>query len=165
MVAASFTPHRKPCLQAGSSVRRRALLLQRWRSLCHLPPPDLLVLLLPIDDLHAPGTNTSLNQATLAAVQRLAAAAASLHTPLLLAVAAPHELDSAQRRRLSYSAGLHGRPGAVVPVFVAHAQGAGLVLDVSMLQTALLTHAAAVQQGNAFSQLPAMSTVGVRSRL
>ena len=130
-------------VQAGSGVRRRAALLRRWRAVRDLPPPRVVVLVLkiPSPDPGGGGSSAGVGLSKLAAIQKTAAAAAALGAATLLAVAADEPMGPGARVRLSYTAGLHGRPGAVVPLVWRPGPGGGL--RVATLQAAILGHAAA----------------------
>ena len=112
---------------------------QRWRVLADTPPPDVIVLLASRSTILNTDSNTSeFNLPVVEAVHSLAAAAAACRASVLLAVAAPEAQDVVFRRRLSFSSGLHGRPGAVVPLKVVDS-----AVDCLLLQSAILTHASA----------------------
>ncbi len=91
-------------------------------------------------------TSSEFNLSLLDAVHALAAASGRCHAAALLAVAAPEAKDPAYRRRLSFSSGLYGRPGAVVPIEwqeeeEGNEQQPPLSVNISMLQAAVLAHA------------------------
>ena len=121
---------------------------------------DQIILLLDRDDIiRSSGTATTtattttsnkqqdqieLNVDVLNAVHAVIAATRKIQTHrqlsptmILLAVNAPEAMDPLFRRRVSYASGLHGRPGAVVPVRVEH----GVVRNIRMLQAAVVVHA------------------------
>lgn len=132
-------------MQAATGVRRRAALRRRWRGVRELPTPGVVVLLVGAGALGGP---EGPDHSTLAAVHRVAVAAAALGAATLLAVAAPEPLDAAAARRLAYSAGLHGRPGAVVSVpWLPGSAESGGGLAVGALQAAILAHASASVAG------------------
>jgi hypothetical protein len=125
-------------LGMGARLRRRlrraaaaAWRQRRWRG---VPPPALIAVI-------APGE--ALDSAVLDAVHALAAAATSAQAATLLAVASPAARDALHRRRLAYSGGLHGRPGAVVPLWP---EG-----NAALLQEALLAHGAARRRRDALA--------------
>jgi len=91
------------------------------------------------------------NLSLLDAVHAVAVASGQCHATALLAVAASEAKDPAYRRRLSFSSGLYGRPGAVVPIDweVQTEEGKEIeqasLLNIRMLQAALLAHSSAAQ--------------------
>ena len=114
---------------------------QRWRLLAEAPPPDVIVLLASRSTILNTDSNTSASEFNLPvveAVHSLAAAAAACRASVLLTVAAPEAQDVMFRRRLSFSSGLHGRPGAVVPLEVVDS-----AVDCLLLQSSIVAHASA----------------------
>jgi hypothetical protein len=98
------------------------------------------------------------NLSLLDAMHAVAVASGHCHAAALLGVAASEAKDPAYRRRLSFSSGLYGRPGAVVPLYwqtrilekekIEKERKRQPFLNVSMLQAALLSHASAAQISN-----------------
>lgn len=135
--------------QATLGVRRRAALLRRWQAFRTLPAPDVVVVVLDGSTLHAKpavlaadGT-PALDVDTLDAVHAVARTAAACGAATLLAVDSPDVRDAAHRRRLSFSSGLHGRPGAVVPLL--HGNGEERLegeVATKFLEAAIVAHAA-----------------------
>ena len=117
------------------------------------------------------------NLSLLDAVHAVAIASGQCYATALLAVAASDAKDPAYRRRLSFSSGLYGRPGTVVPIDWEVETENGekneppSVLNISMLQAALLAHSSAAHNSNVQRQArqtnseePAVKSV-LRARL
>lgn len=154
---------------AGTSAVRLRWRQQQWLSLAGDPLPQVVVILADGDMLKH--KKHEFNPEMMDAVHAVAVASAGCRAATLLAVASPEARDAGYRRRLAFSCGLHGRPGAVVPLDVGEDQFRDLQSDARnenrmkiendvseaqpdtrLLQAALLAHAAAIaawRQGEA----------------
>ncbi|KAG7671087.1 hypothetical protein Ndes2526B_g01138 [Nannochloris sp. 'desiccata'] len=109
------------------------------------------------------------NLSLLDAVHAVAVASGQCHATALLAIAAPEAKDPAYRRRLSFSSGLYGRPGAVVPIDweiepeKEQKNQPPSVLNISMLQAALLAHSSAAQISSLQRQARDVNSSGERA--
>jgi len=126
---------RRGLRQAKLSLRRRAVLLGRWHVFKTLYSPEIVIIVLgssslrsPTDDMvttleeNVQPVRTSLpdsfhpNLEVLNCINDVVRAAERCRSTVLLALATPEAQDAVFRRRVSFSSGLHGRPGAVVPL-------------------------------------------------